>query len=146
MIDTADFRAYLARCEKGLLEAGKSSVRRAAVIGWEAAKETSLYKDRTGKLREKTVVEEGRDEFTAVVAARTKYAMFVDAGTRSHVITASKAPYLRFQVAGQWVRVLAVRHPGTRPRPFISQIAAKAGEQALISILSKEADAAVATH
>lgn len=138
MIDTTDFRRYLSKAEAGLVEAAKSSVRRAAVLAWQTAHETSLYRDRTGKLRQRTVLEDGRNEFTASLIARTPYAAFVNAGTRPHVIFASKAPVLRFKVGGQWRSALAVHHPGTSPRPFMT-IAAKTGEQALIAILDAEA-------
>jgi len=130
------------RAEPALIEAAKSTVRRAAVIAWESAHDTSLYKDRTGALRSATRVADGKDDFSVVLSAGKKYASFVESGTKSHDISPRRAKLLRFKVGGAWVFARKVRHPGTTSRPFM-RIASKAGEQALLSLLNKAADAAV---
>ncbi len=50
----------------------------------------------------------------------TKYALAVHDGTGPHVIKARKKKALKFTVGGRTVYATSVRHPGTRPRPFLS--------------------------
>lgn len=54
------------------------------------------------------------------VTASPRYTHYVERGTRPHVIRASKKKALRFVgKGGATVIVRQVRHPGTRPRPFM---------------------------
>lgn len=48
-----------------------------------------------------------------------KYAAAVHDGSKSHTITARKKKALRFKIGGRTVLVRSVRHPGTKPRPWL---------------------------
>lgn len=50
----------------------------------------------------------------------TKYALAVHEGTKPHIIRARKGKALKFDVGGRTVYATSVRHPGTRPQPFLS--------------------------
>ena len=47
--------------------------------------------------------------------------MYVVRGTRPHVIRAVNASVLAFEIAGKMVFTPIVRHPGTKPNPFMQQ-------------------------
>ena len=56
----------------------------------------------------------------ATVGARAVYAAHVEFGTRAHVIRPRRAKLLRFfSRSGGVVFAKRVRHPGTRPRPYL---------------------------
>lgn len=76
----------------------------------------------TGRLRgsiEADLVEPGMG-FAATVKiwARTPYAVFVELGTRAHIIRAKNARVLANRRTGQ-VFGPVVNHPGTKPNPFM---------------------------
>ncbi len=143
LVDTSELQQSFRVQIAAIHEAAKSSVRRAAVIAWQTAHETSLYKDRTGKLRDSTRVEDGKDDYSANVVARRRYASYIENGTPPHEIRPKRARALRFVMNGSVVFARSVQHPGTKPRPFM-RIAEKSGEQALESILQQETDRALA--
>jgi len=65
-----------------------------------------------------------RVRLTAVIGrveARAKYAQLVHNGTRPHIIRARRATHLAFywKRKGRFVVAKQVRHPGTRPRPWM---------------------------
>ena len=51
------------------------------------------------------------------------YAVFVATGTQPHIIRPARAQALRFEVAGEVVFSTLVRHPGTKPNPFVRRAA-----------------------
>jgi HK97 gp10 family phage protein len=51
------------------------------------------------------------------------YAVFVATGTQPHIIRPARAQALRFEVAGDIIFSTLVRHPGTKPNPFIRRAA-----------------------
>jgi len=77
---------------------------------------------RTGKLRKS--IRRVRRGFEAYVFPTVPYAMFVEYGTRPHLIRPVRASVLRFvSRSGQVVYTRLVRHPGTKPQPFIRETA-----------------------
>ena len=75
---------------------------------------------KTGKLAASIVKEIGQGE--ARVAATAPYAMYVVKGTQPHEIRPVNASVLRFVVpGGGFVFTRLVRHPGTRPNPFMQR-------------------------
>jgi hypothetical protein len=60
---------------------------------------------------------------TGIVEYIAKYAAAVEGGSAPHIIKARKKKALRFVVDGQTIFAKSVRHPGTRPRPFLSKAA-----------------------
>ena len=59
----------------------------------------------------------------AEVGLGVEYAIFVELGTRPHIIRPIRAQALRFEVGGEIVFAKLVRHPGTRPQPFVRETA-----------------------
>lgn len=62
--------------------------------------------------------------YVDVIAGReghTPYLGFVIFGTQPHVIVPRRREVLRFTVDGRTVYTTRVRHPGTRPQPFMQQ-------------------------
>lgn len=68
----------------------------------------------TGALRRSiyTVVE--KKPLGGTVGVGEKYGVFVEFGTRPHIIRPKTARVLRFKVNGQYVYARQVRHPGTK--------------------------------
>lgn len=53
------------------------------------------------------------------VTASPRYTYYVERGTRAHIIRPKNKKALRFVRGGTTVIVRYVRHPGTKPRPFM---------------------------
>lgn len=79
---------------------------------------------RTGKLAGSIVKDVYEGE--ASVAALAPYAMYVVMGTAPHEIRPVNASVLAFEVGGGMVFTRLVRHPGTRPNPFMQRAADEA--------------------
>lgn len=81
---------------------------------------------KTGALRASIRVAQSRDVLGRYavgydVSASVPYALFVHEGTAPHIIRPRRAGgLLRFQVGGQTVFAREVKHPGTRPNPFLA--------------------------
>lgn len=75
----------------------------------------------TGTLRRtigfRTLARGGQVELSLFATA--EHASWVHDGTRPHMIVPRRARVLRFQAGGREVFAMRVRHPGTRPRPFM---------------------------
>lgn len=67
------------------------------------------------------------------------HARFIDSGTRAHVITATRAKFLRFQMNGETMFRRSVNHPGTKARPFVA-LALASGQMALRASLTQGVD------
>lgn len=110
----ADEFASRVRAEVGL------SLRRARVH----AEGTSLFQDKTGKLRasirQRTT---GRFEGQLYTLPRAKHATFIENGTRRHTILPKRGTHLKFKAGGRTVFARKVEHPGTKPRPFMNAAA-----------------------
>ena len=76
---------------------------------------------RTGKLRRSIEKRVGR--LKAEIGPTVPYAVFVERGTRPHIITPVRAQALRFEIGGEVVFAKLVRHPGTKPQPFVRETA-----------------------
>jgi hypothetical protein len=77
----------------------------------------------TGALRgrmetRRTIYPEG---LQAHVGTPVPYGKYHHEGTRPHIIRPRKGKYLKFTVAGRVVFARSVRHPGTRPNPFLTR-------------------------
>jgi hypothetical protein len=60
---------------------------------------------------------------TGIVEYIARYAAAVHDGSAPHIIKARKKKALRFVMDGEVVFAKSVRHPGTRPRPFLAKAA-----------------------
>ena len=57
------------------------------------------------------------------------YAVYVEKGTAPHEIRPVNASVLAFEVGGDMVFTRLVRHPGTRPNPFMQRAVEAAREK-----------------
>ena len=84
---------------------------------------------RTGNLA-RSIVMEIDEKGEAKIQALAPYAKFVVEGTRPHKIYPARAAVLAFKTAaGDLVFTRLVRHPGTKPNPFMQRALDKAREQ-----------------
>jgi len=83
--------------------------------------------ERTGRLKRsiKRKVRGTKGE----VRAEAPYAVFVEKGTRPHIIRPVRARALRFQVGGEIVFAKLVHHPGTKPNPFMRRAAERTAQK-----------------
>jgi HK97 gp10 family phage protein len=82
---------------------------------------------RTGKLAGSIVKDVSEDESS--ISALASYAIFVMKGTASHEIRPVNASVLAFQAGGGVVFTRLVRHPGTKPNPFMQRAVEAAREK-----------------
>lgn len=71
-------------------------------------------------IKEDPIVSEGPFRVIGGVTSHAPYSAFVHQGTRPHVIRPRNASALRFEMGGRRVFAASVNHPGTRPRPFLT--------------------------
>ena len=83
-----------------------------------SAKATRLFTDRSGATRASIATRSFGGLRGQVRAGGA--ATFLERGTGAHSIVA-KGRTLRFQVGGQTLYRRMVRHPGTKPRPFMTE-------------------------
>jgi HK97 gp10 family phage protein len=79
---------------------------------------------RTGRLRGLIALIKVHD-LHYVVGSPLKYAVYVERGTRPHIIRPRSARALRFMVGGETVFAKKVKHPGTKPQPFFQRVLQK---------------------
>jgi hypothetical protein len=127
-IDATQFRRGLNDLAAGIVNAAAHALDSAMAAAEDDARGTALFKDRTGETRGSIHKRRGGG-LSGVVSAHGA-AVFLENGTRAHPITAKNGKMLRFMVNGSPRFARSVRHPGTRPRPFMGH-AHDAGEQAL---------------
>jgi len=84
------------------------------------AQETRLFEDRTGTLRQATRAEFVPAQMRSFIINETKYAYWVEKGTKPHPIRARRVPNLYFwwERKQVWFEDFEVNHPGTKARPF----------------------------
>lgn len=76
---------------------------------------------RTGLLRA-SIRREIKDT-EAIISSTAPYSIFIEMGSRPHEIKPVFAKALRFEVAGEVIFAARVHHPGSRPKPFLSETA-----------------------
>lgn len=116
----AQVRAAHARLLRGHDTAVADELDAAGDFAAQHARQHAKFRDRTGRLRDSTKhrVRMGRYRSRVRLRWRRRYALFVEAGTRPHVIRAKRKKYLRFVSRGRLVFAKQVNHPGTRPYKF----------------------------
>jgi hypothetical protein len=109
-------------------------VEKAVVAGAEEAKSnhrfTSHAEDDDGIVEHTRgyIVVKGPPEVIGELDSVSNHAVFVNDGTRPHVIAPRYAKALRFEVWGEEVFAANVHHPGTAPDPFFEHGVAKTEE------------------
>ena len=101
-------------------------VERVAEVAYYAAFYGAPWRD--GNLARSIVKEVEAD--SAVIRVLAMYGIFVVSGTAPHVIRPAGASCLAFRArSGEMVFTRLVRHPGTKPNPFLEEAAEKTREQ-----------------
>jgi len=101
------------RLRKALRVALKESASRYKEMVLDYIDEGKAFRRRTGVLRASIVAVEN------TVVAVAPYAPFVELGTRPHVIFPKNKKALRFFKDGKEIFAKKVRHPGSKPYPFM---------------------------
>lgn len=80
------------------------------------------HKD-TGKLYNSIKADTANNWRSGEVGSTEKHAVYLEGGTQAHAITpqAKKWLYFFWDKIGQWVFAKQVMHPGTPPRPYLTQ-------------------------
>jgi len=83
---------------------------------------------KTGHLARSIVKEVETD--SAIIRVLARYGIYVVGGTAPHVIRPAGASCLAFRArSGEMVFTRLVRHPGTKPNPFLERAAEKTRDQ-----------------
>lgn len=76
----------------------------------------------TGNLRDSLGIKiDGDRVIIGADPTKAPYAIYVELGTKPHVIEAKNGKALAFQMGGQQVVVRKVNHPGTKANPFMEE-------------------------
>jgi len=134
-IDASATLRALKTIERRILDVPRVALQQVVRVAHQVAKETTLFKERTGKLRASIAIID-RGAFTKRLIARAPHARFINEGTKPHVILPKNGPFLVFRIGNRIIRARKVNHPGTAKRPFMDNAAA-AGGQAM-RVLSDE--------
>jgi hypothetical protein len=141
-IDTAAARRDFAALEHAIIKAGNEAIAQAVDAAAQHARATTLFRDQSGGTRHSVegVAFAGSGHVSAGEAA-----VFLENGTMPHVIEAKNAQTLRFVVNGETVFRRSVQHPGTQPRPFMTD-ARNEGERVAEHDLEQKVTDAVRAH
>lgn len=96
-------------------------------------------KKRTGALGSSANLERTMPTpFKGILGWLVKHAVFIDRGTRAHIIVPRRKKFLSWidEHTGKRIFARRVKHPGTSPRPF-SRPAADTGRLVMIDTLNK---------
>lgn len=120
-----ELRAMQAEADRELTELCVRSVKKAVDAGVAEAKSTRKYKDRSGALTDSIdgrVTSVGNASATGVFEATAPHAVYVDEGTKPHVIRPKNGKYLVFPGrGGSTVFAREVNHPGTKADGFFER-------------------------
>jgi hypothetical protein len=94
-------------------------IERLAEAAWASAFYGAPW--RTGRLAGSIVKEVGDSE--AEIQALAPYAVYVEKGTAPHEIRPTTASVLAFEAGGKIIFTALVRHPGSKPNPFMERAA-----------------------
>jgi len=135
-IDASGFLRELSKLEADTRALAHQALDQAAAHTAFLARNTNLFKDRTGAARSSvTRGQSGEWAFYVRAGGRgAKHVLFLEEGTKPHVIAARRRKFLRFTVDGVVYFRRKVQHPGTKPRPFMRE-AADYAEHTLIRFL-----------
>lgn len=134
----------LSRVQADVLASVRQVLGQLAALAVLHAKQTTTFKDRTGRLRNS--IQRGQRttwaHFVKAGGPGARYALFVEAGTKPHEIKARRAKFLRFEQNGQVVFRKRVWHPGTKPARFM-QSARDASEERAEQYIESGLNAAI---
>lgn len=124
-IDAKKFAADMAIAKIRLGTLVMAALDRSTRQAADFAKASSLFKRRTWALH-KSIEPKVGGKYFGSVSAGAKHARWVEYGTKPHIIRAKRAKALRFEQNGTVRFAKWVKHPGTKPRPFMQRARDKA--------------------
>lgn len=104
--------------------------RTARFVEAEAKKHSPVGKYKHGGSLRQSIKTTRYGNMGFIVMVNSLYGVYVDQGTRPHVILPKNKKMLAFQKNGQWVFAKRVNHPGTKAQPFFSNAVDDAGPYA----------------
>ena len=107
-------------------ELSQKLIERLADLAWASAFYGAPW--RTGKLAG-SITKEVNDG-GAEIQALAPYAVFVEKGSRPHEVRPVNASVVAFEARGKIVFTPIVKHPGTKPNPFMERAAEHARSKA----------------
>ena len=140
-IDGSEVLRDLTKLERRVLDVARIQIYEVARVAFRAARDTTLFRDRTGELRGTLDIVDKGAYWKRVIAPAT-HAKFIEGGTKAHEIRPRRAKLLRFYVGGRVVYARKVNHPGTAKRPFMES-AARAGSQAMRVLFDEGVERAI---
>lgn len=135
-LDASDCLRSLEHARNAIHASAQQAVRDAGVAAYSSARTTTLFRDRTGELRGSLDLLD-RGAFKMRLTTRAPHALFIEGGTRPHIIEARNAQFLRFEVGGVVHFRRRVKHPGTQPRPFMANARMAGGQALKVSIADR---------
>jgi hypothetical protein len=120
--DVSRATAAIRAMSNSLPDAVGYALERTGALAAGLARQTTLFKDQTGKLRGSIKALPATSTAIRVIA-KTPYAKFVEGGTKAHDIMAAAGRVLRFVIGGTVFYRHKVHHPGTAARPFMATTA-----------------------
>jgi HK97 gp10 family phage protein len=122
----ATFKALPGKLDKNL----RVAVRMAADAAANEARQNHDYEDRSSVLTNSIEPDGPSGSFaggdlSATVSAGAPYALWVEKGTKPHVIKPKHRKWLRFPIEGGFRFAKQVQHPGTKPTLFLSNAVEK---------------------
>ena len=75
---------------------------------------------KTGKLHDSIKYKIDSTGYKVNINVGEAHAIFIEGGTKAHIIKPKRATCLRFMIAGKYVYAKKVHHPGTKAKPFLS--------------------------
>jgi HK97 gp10 family phage protein len=122
-VEKASLKIVVSRLEKAV----KGLLRELAEYAEEEMRRQAP--ERTGRLRRSIRKRLNLAALEVEVGPDVEYAVYVEYGTHPHVIRPVRAEALRFEVEGEIVFARLVRHPGTKPNPFVRRTAEQTHRQ-----------------
>jgi len=86
---------------------------------WEIEKTVSQDTLEWTKNLKKLVSADGEDD--GIVLSMPLYGWILDQGSKAHIIRPKEKEFLAFEIDGDWIFTKMVKHPGTRPQPWINE-------------------------
>lgn len=122
--DVSELKEAFKDAERKLGPRIKTALQLAADLVAKEAKTNHDYTDRTGELTNSIMADDVQGSFasgmSATVSAGAEHGVFMEFGTKAHIIRPKNQKALRWPVSGGFAFAKEVKHPGTKATNFLS--------------------------
>lgn len=150
-VDCTKARERMLARARAYKDVAREPLEMAAMTAANAARATTIFKDKSGKTRASIKDKRGPGANQSSVVAKGA-AVFLEAGTgryglrgRDYVITPKNGGHLHFRVQGRWVFASHVMHPGIKPTHFM-ELAAESTRGHFVALCIGASHRAVQGH